>query len=125
MILDTQYDAGYLNEIKARSRAGACIFLSEDDPIPKINGSILTIAQIVKSVMSSATKAELTALFVTAKKIVPFRHTFTEMGWHQPKSPIQAKNSTAVGLTNTNMVSRATKSIDMQLWWLRDRKPQN
>jgi hypothetical protein len=42
-------------------------FLSEDDPEPKWNGPILTIAQIIKFVMTSAAEAKLGALFVTAK----------------------------------------------------------
>ena len=43
MILAAYSDAGFKNESKARSRAGAHIFLSETDPTPKWNGPILTI----------------------------------------------------------------------------------
>ena len=67
MVLAAHSDAGFNNESKGRSRAGAHIFLSEDDPEPKWNGPILTIAQIIKFVMTSAAEAELGALFVTAK----------------------------------------------------------
>ena len=35
MILAAHSDAGFNNESKGRSRAGAHIFLSEDDPIPR------------------------------------------------------------------------------------------
>ena len=48
MILAAHADAGFLNEPRARSRAGAHIFLSENEPKPKRNGPILTIAQIIK-----------------------------------------------------------------------------
>ena len=44
MILAADADAGSLNESRARSRAGAHIFLSENEPKPKLNGPILTIA---------------------------------------------------------------------------------
>jgi hypothetical protein len=36
-------DAGYLNETKTHSRAGAHIYHLEDDPIPRFNGGVLTI----------------------------------------------------------------------------------
>ena len=48
MILAAHADAGFMNESRARSRAGAHIFRSENEPKPKINGPILTIAQIIK-----------------------------------------------------------------------------
>jgi hypothetical protein len=37
-----------------------------DDPFPRFNGAMLSIAQIIKFVMASAAKSELAALFVTA-----------------------------------------------------------
>ena len=75
MILAVHADAGFLNESRARSRAGAHIFLSENEPKSKLNGPILTIAQIIKTVMASATEAEMAALFITAKKMIPLRNT--------------------------------------------------
>jgi len=66
MILCTHADAGFLNETNSRSRAGAHIFLSENDPFPRFNGAILSIAQIIKFVMASAAESELAALFITA-----------------------------------------------------------
>jgi hypothetical protein len=88
MVLAAHLDAGFNNESKGRSRAGAHIFLSEDEPEPKWNGPILTIAQIIKFVMSSAAEAELGALYITAKELIPIRHTIIEMGWKQPITPI-------------------------------------
>ena len=69
MQLAAHSDAGYLNEAKARSRASAHVCLSEAVPIPAFNGAVITIAQIIKHIMSSATEADLAALFITAKKI--------------------------------------------------------
>ena len=43
------------------------IFLSENEPFPRFNGAILSIAQIIKFVMASAAESELAALFVTAR----------------------------------------------------------
>ena len=80
MILAAHADAGFLNESRARSRAGAHIFLSENEPKPKLNGPILTIAQIIKTVMASAAEAEMAAPFITAKKMIPLCNTLIEMG---------------------------------------------
>ncbi len=67
MVLCAHADVGFLNETNSRSRAGAHIYLSENDPFPRFNGAVLSIAQIIKFVMASAAKAELTSLFVTAQ----------------------------------------------------------
>ena len=74
--------------------------------------------------MASAAEAEMSALFITAKKMIPLRNTLIEMGWPQTQTPIQTDNSTAVGFTNKTMVNKETKSPDMKLWWLRDRESQ-
>ena len=57
MILAAHADAGFLNESKTRSRSGAHIFLSENELKPKLNGPILTITHIIKTVMASAAEA--------------------------------------------------------------------
>ena len=62
MILAANADTGFLNESRARSRAGAHIFLSENDPKQKLNGLVLTITQMIKTVMESAAEAETAAL---------------------------------------------------------------
>jgi hypothetical protein len=113
MILCAHADAGFLNETNSRSRAGAHIFLSKNDPFPRFNGAVLSIAQIIKFVMASAAKSELAALFVTAREMIPHTQTLIAMGWPQPKSPIQTDNSTAVGVTNKTIVPRRAKMIDM------------
>ncbi len=53
MILAAHSDASYLSESKSRSRAGAHIFLSNDDPIPQSNGPLLSIAAVLRSVYAS------------------------------------------------------------------------
>ncbi len=74
--------------------------------------------------MSSAAKAELGALYTTAKEMVPLRQTLIKMRWLQPCMPIQMDNSTAVGVTNLTIVLRKTKSIDLRSWWLHYRESQ-
>ena len=98
--------------------------LSEDKPVPPHNGPILTVAQIIQFVASSAAEAELAGLYICAKEMVPLRQSLEEMGWPQPKSPIQTDNTTALGVTNKTIVPKKMKSMDMRLWWLRCRESQ-
>jgi hypothetical protein len=94
------------------------IYLLEDNPTPHFNGAVLTIATIIKFVMASAVEAELAALFVAAREMVPHQQTIIDMGWLQPCSPIQTDNSIAVGVTNKTIVPKQSKMMDMRLWWL-------
>ncbi len=107
MILCAHTDAGFLNETNSRSHTGAHIYLSENDPFPRFNRAVLSIAQIIKFVMAFAAKAELAALFVTAREMISHRQTLIDMGWPQPKSPIQTDNSTAAGVLPTKPSSHA------------------
>ena len=59
MILAAHSNAEYLIENSAHSHAGLHIFCSENDPIPCNNGPILSLAQIINVVISSAFEAEL------------------------------------------------------------------
>jgi hypothetical protein len=124
MVLAVHSDAGYLNESKARSRAGGHFFLSSDIQNPQNNGAVLTIAQIIDAVMSSAAEAELGALFINAKEAVHLRRILTEMGHPQPRTPIQTDNSTAEGVINSRVRPKRTKSMDMRFEWLLDRQQQ-
>jgi hypothetical protein len=119
MILCAHADVGFLNETNSCSRAGAHIYLSEDEPFPCFNGAVLSIAQIIKFIMALAAESELAALFVTAREMIPHRQTLIDMGWPQPKSPIQTDNSTATGVTNNTIVPCRSKMMDMRFWWLR------
>ncbi len=99
MIFCAHADAGFLNQTNSHSRAGAHIYLLEDDPFPQFNGAILSIAQVIKFVMALVAESELAALFITAREMIPHRQTLIAIGWSQPNSPIQTDNSIAVGVT--------------------------
>ena len=75
MILAAHTGVGFLNKSRARSRAGTHIFLSENEPKPKRNGPVLTIAKIIKTVMASAAEAEMTALYITVKDYTTAQYT--------------------------------------------------
>ncbi len=122
MVLAVHSDAGYLNESKSRSRVGGHFFLSNNIQYPQNNRAILTIAQIIDVVMSSAAEAELGALFINAKEAVHVQRMLTEMGHAQPQTPIQMDNSTAEGIVNARVRPKRTKSMDMRFEWLLDRE---
>ena len=57
--------------------------------------------------------------------MIPLRQTLSEMGWSQPKTPLQTDNLAAVGVTKNTIVPRCTKLIDMHFYWLLWRKYQD
>jgi hypothetical protein len=80
MVLCVHADEDYLNQTWSHSRASAHIYLLEDDPTPHFNSMVLTIATIVNFVVALAAKAELAALFIAARKMVPHQQTLIDMG---------------------------------------------
>ena len=68
--------------------------------------------------MSSATEAEMAALFIVAKECAYIRLVLKEMGHKQPATPIQTNNSTAEGIINKKVQPKRTKAMDMNLHWL-------
>jgi hypothetical protein len=62
VILCAHSNAGFHNESKGRSQAGAFFFVSKNNPFLKHNGLVLSISQIMKFVMSLSAKAKLIAL---------------------------------------------------------------
>ena len=100
------------------------MFLYEDDSIPRWNGPILSIAQVIKFVMTSVLKSELAALYITAQKLVPMRQTLIEMVFPQPPTPIQTYNTAAEGVVNNKIVAKTLKSMDLRLHWLHCRESQ-
>ena len=124
MKLAVHSDASYLSEPNARSRAGGHFFLSSDATVPHNNGAVLNIAHIIKHVMTSATEAELAALYIMAREAVYIRIILEEMGHKQPPTPLQTDNAMAEAVTNGKVQPKRTKAMDMRFHWLRDRECQ-
>jgi hypothetical protein len=108
MVLWVESDASYLSEPKGRSRAGGFHYLSDypaappktkDKPLPT-NGPVNVMCHIMHEVLSSATEAELGALFHNCKEACPMCTTLEELGHPQPPTPVQTDNSTASGIAN-------------------------
>ena len=74
--------------------------------------------------MSSASEAELGAIFITAQEIVAMRKTLQEMKWPQLKSLLHTDNSAAAGVVNNTIVPKNMKKMDRHLHWLRYREAQ-
>ena len=124
MVLAIHSDASYLTEPKARSRAGGHFYMSNNAKVPPNNGAILNIAQIIRNVMTSAADAEIGALFINTRQAIPAKYQLEEMGHKQPATPVQTDNTTALGFVTKNLNPKATKSTDMQHWYLRDKEDQ-
>jgi hypothetical protein len=124
MVLAIHSNASYLSKPKACSSAGGHMFMTGRDNIPKNNGSVLNILQIIQAVMSSGAKAELSALFINAKTAVSMRHTLEELGHPQPPTPMQTDNKTAHDLLTNKIMPKALKAMEMRFHWLQCCKAQ-
>ncbi len=116
-------DALYLSESNARSRAGGHFFMSSDVEVLPNNGTVSTILQIIKAVMSLVAETKVGALFINCREAVPARHVLEFLGHPQPSTPMQMDNTTALGVVNQNVMKKL-KSMDMKYHWLRCRISQ-
>ena len=103
MVLTAHIDASYLSETKLRSRSGGNFFMSDNAAIPSNNVAVITISQIIKAVISSATESELRALFINYREAIPARQALEIMVHRQPPAPIQTDNTTALGVVTNNI----------------------
>ena len=74
--------------------------------------------------MTSAAEAEIGALFLNSRQVIPARRLLEEMDHRQPPTSVQIDNTTAFGCVNKIMVPKATKSTDMRYWYMRDQSDQ-
>ena len=124
MILHVHTDASYLSEPEAKSRYGGFHFLGDKDNYTKLNGPILSLAKMIKNVVSSAAEAELAGIFNNAKEAAATRVTLEEMRHLQGETNIICDNETAVGITNKTVKHKMTKAMNMRYYWIRDREAQ-
>ena len=111
MILHVASDASYLCKECARSHAKGHFFLAnrlfengnKPATLPTNNGAIHTLCHIIKTVISSAAEAEISATFLNSKDPLPIRTTLKELIHPQPPTPMQVYNTTAVGFANNTI----------------------
>jgi hypothetical protein len=125
MILTIQTDASYLSKIGGKSRAKGHFYLTNCNDEKFNSGAILTLSSIIKHVMSSASEAELAALYYGCNQAAPICVTLVEM-WHpqQDPNPVTTNNITAQGLTMGTMTPKASKSNNQRFNWLKCRDAQ-
>jgi hypothetical protein len=108
MILAVHTNASYLSEQEGKSRASGHFYLTNHNDKDFNNGAILTLSSIIKHVMSSASEAELAALYYGCKQAIPIRTTLKEMGHPQTKpTMVTTDNNMAQGLTMGTMTPRS------------------
>jgi hypothetical protein len=71
--------------------------MSGDDAIPANNGTVITVSQIIKAVMSLAAKAELGALFINCREAIPTRHALEIMGHKNLPHPTTDRQDYSTG----------------------------
>jgi hypothetical protein len=106
MVLAAHSDASYLSEAKTCSQAGGHFFMSSDTPCPHNNSAVLTIAQIIKAVMSVAAEAKIGALYINCCEAVPACHTLEFLGYSQLPTLIQTDNTTVLSAINNNVMKK-------------------
>jgi hypothetical protein len=92
-VLAVHSNASYLSKPKAQSWAGGHFFHSSNNAVPPNNGVILNIAHIIKIDMPSATKVELTGLYIMACEAIYIRIILKELGHVQPPTSYQTDNA--------------------------------
>ncbi len=97
--------------------------MSSNLELPPKNGTVSTILQIIKTVMSLAVEAKNGALYINCCKAVPVRHVLKFLGHPQPPTPIQTDNMIALGMMNQNVMKKL-KLMDMKYHWLQCRISQ-
>jgi hypothetical protein len=70
----------------------------------------------MKHVLSSATKAELGAIFHNFKEACPLQIALTEMGHPQNATTLSSNNSTAAGIFNSTIKKTSSKSHHAAIW---------
>jgi hypothetical protein len=121
IILHIHSDASYLSVSNARSRLGGLFFCGDKSPQQdNLNGSILTVASVIKNVVSSTAESEIGARFHKAQSGAPLRVTLTELGHIQPPTPLRTDNSTAFGIVNETIKQKRSKAMDMRYHWFTD-----
>jgi hypothetical protein len=113
MVLAGHSNALYLSISKVHSRVGGHFFMSNNTAKPPTNGAILTIAQIIKAVMSSVAEAKVGALYINCREAIPACHTIEFMGHAQLPTPMQMDNTTSLGVISKNVIKKL-KAMDMK-----------
>ena len=129
MVLHIDIDASYLSKPRASSHTGGYYYLSSQPANPKTsphlpplsNGLIYTELIILRHVVASADKVEVSGLFYNVLTYVPLRITLNGIGFSQPPTPIKTDNSSSEGIVTVTVRKKSSKAIYMRFYWIKDR----
>jgi hypothetical protein len=117
MILAGHTDASYLSKAGGKSRAVGHFYLTNQNNKNFNNRAVPTLSAIIKHVMSSTSKVELSALYNGCTSL---RTTLKELEHNQANpTPINTDNITAKGFSIGTMTAKASKSMDQCFHWLK------
>ena len=105
-------------ESNACIRAGGHFFMYNNTDYPANIGYALTVAKIIKAVVSSEAEAEIWSLFLNCRKAIPVRQALKEMGHKQPPTQMQIGKTTAYVFVTNKISSKRLKSTNMRIHWL-------
>lgn len=78
----------------------------------------------MKSVAPLAAEADIAALFINTRQVIPETRTLEEMGHKQPPTLIKKDNTTSLGFVTKTLNLKATKSTDVKYWRQRGKSDQ-
>jgi hypothetical protein len=124
IILHIHNNASYLSVSNALIHLGGLFFCGDKPPQgDTFKGSILSVASVIKNMVTSAAESEVGACFQNAQSGAPLRITLTELGHIQPPTPLRTDNSTAFGILNKTIKQKRSKAMDLRYHWLAERGP--
>eukprot|EP00804_Cyclotella_cryptica_P012897 CCRYP_002241-RA/>CCRYP_002241-RA protein AED:0.04 eAED:0.02 QI:17/0/0/1/0/0/2/0/404 len=100
----------------------AATFSLDNSSIPPNNGAIFNIAHIIKRVMSSATEAELAALYINYEKRL-HQNNLGRNGAQTTSHSHANRQCHGEAVINAKVQPKRTKAMDMRFHWLQNRGP--
>ena len=108
--------SGFASLPDGRSRAGICYhFASEQDTTDDYNGMVEVTCKNMKLVMLSAAEAEYATTFYAAEGAIALAEAAESIGHPQTTLRICTDNSVAVGIANSTMNIKRSRTINTSL----------
>ena len=124
MVLYIHSDASYFSRPGGRSVIGGLFYCGNRDDTHTINGPIMAISSLLSVVAAAVSEAEYGACFHNGQTGAWLRTVLSALNYEQPTTTIQCDNACAVGLANSTVKAKKSKSIDLRFHWIRDRVQQ-
>ena len=108
-------DVPYLCEPNSKSRTEGHFYLSKYKDIILNNRTVMTLSNIIKQVLSSASEAQTAAIFYKCKTALLHRVSFEEISHPRPKTAVTTDIITAFGLKSNDPQSSQIKQHYIQI----------